>query len=57
MLRRHAQVPLFAHFPLIAPFSASGALSAIHSKVFTKLQRLAGFDVIIMPGFGERMHT
>lgn len=56
MLRRHAQVPLIAHFPFIAPFSRL-ANFGIHSKVFTKLQRLAGFDVVIMPGFGERMHT
>ena len=55
MLRRHARVPLFAHFPLIAPFSRL-AHFGIHSRVFTRLQRLAGFDVIIMPGFGPRMH-
>ncbi|MBK1721163.1 RuBisCO large subunit C-terminal-like domain-containing protein [Thiocystis violacea] len=56
MLRRHARVPLIAHFPFIAPFSRLEHFG-IHTRVFTKLQRLAGFDVIIMPGFGERMHT
>ncbi len=56
MLRRHARVPLMAHFPFIAPFSRLTHFG-IHSRVFTKLQRLAGFDVVIMPGFGERMHT
>ncbi len=56
MLRRHARVPLIAHFPFIAPFSRL-ARFGIHTRVMTKLQRLAGFDVIIMPGFGERMHT
>jgi ribulose-bisphosphate carboxylase large chain len=29
----------------------------VHSKVITQLQRLAGFDSIIFPGFGERMKT
>ncbi len=54
MLRRHARVPLIAHFPFIAPFSRLPNFG-IHSRVFTKLQRLAGCDAIIMPGFGERM--
>jgi ribulose-bisphosphate carboxylase large chain len=56
MLRRHASVPLIAHFPFIAPFGRL-AHFGVHSRVLTKLQRLAGFDAIIMPGFGERMHT
>lgn len=56
MLREHTQVPLMAHFPMIAPFSRLERFG-IHSRVFTKLQRLAGFDVIIMPGFGARMFT
>ena len=29
----------------------------VHSRVMTKLQRLAGLDSIIMPGFGSRMMT
>lgn len=56
MLRQHTRVPLIAHFPFIAPFSRLADFG-IHTRVFTKLQRLAGFDVVIMPGFGERMHT
>lgn len=56
MLNRHARVPLIAHFPFIAPFSRL-ARFGVHSRVFTKIQRLAGFDAIIMPGFGKRMHT
>ncbi|MEA3644016.1 MAG: RuBisCO large subunit C-terminal-like domain-containing protein, partial [Lamprobacter sp.] len=54
MLRKQAQVPLVAHFPLIA---ASSRLPyfGVHTRVWTKLQRLAGFDVVIMPGFGPRM--
>ncbi len=56
MLRRHARVPMVAHFPFIAAFSRLSAYG-VHSRVFTRLQRLAGFDVIIMPGFGSRMMT
>ncbi|BBF93446.1 RuBisCO large subunit C-terminal-like domain-containing protein [Blastochloris tepida] len=56
MLRRHAEVPLVAHFPFIAAFSRLAGYG-IHSRVLTRLQRLAGFDVVIMPGFGPRMMT
>lgn len=54
MLSRHARVPLVAHFPVIAAMSRL-AFFGVHTQVMTKLQRLAGFDVIIMPGFGPRM--
>ncbi len=56
MLRRHASVPLVAHFPFIAAMSRLPNFGA-HTRVLTKLQRLAGCDVIIMPGFGSRMMT
>ncbi|MFP4161269.1 MAG: RuBisCO large subunit C-terminal-like domain-containing protein [Ectothiorhodospira sp.] len=56
MLRRHARVPLVAHFPFIAAFSRLPRYG-VHTRVMTRLQRLAGFDVIIMPGFGPRMMT
>jgi ribulose-bisphosphate carboxylase large chain len=56
MLRRHARVPLIAHFPFIAAFSRIASYG-IHSRVLTRLQRLAGFDAVIMPGFGGRMMT
>jgi len=56
MLRRHARVPLIAHFPLIAALSRLPSYG-VHTRVLTRLQRLAGFDVIIMPGFGSRMMT
>ncbi len=56
MLRRHARVPLIAHFPFIAAFSRLSGYG-IHSRVLTRLQRLAGFDSVIMPGFGPRMMT
>jgi ribulose-bisphosphate carboxylase large chain len=56
MLRRHTRVPLIAHFPFIAAFSRLERYG-VHARVITKLQRLAGFDAIIMPGFGARMMT
>jgi ribulose-bisphosphate carboxylase large chain len=56
MLRKHATVPLIAHFPFIAAFSRLAGYG-IHSRVLTRLQRLAGFDSVIMPGFGNRMMT
>ncbi|MBI5113775.1 MAG: ribulose 1,5-bisphosphate carboxylase [Rhodovulum sp.] len=56
MLRRHARVPLVAHFPFIAAFGRLAAYG-VHSRVITRLQRLAGYDVVIMPGFGLRMMT
>jgi ribulose-bisphosphate carboxylase large chain len=56
MLRKHATVPLVAHFPFIAAFSRLPGYG-VHSRVMTRLQRLAGFDVVIMPGFGPRMMT
>ncbi len=54
LLREHSRVPLFGHFPMIA---AAGRVPGygIHSRVFTRLQRLAGCDAVIMPGFGPRM--
>lgn len=56
MLRRHSSVPLVGHFDFIAPFSRI-PYYGVSSKLITKLQRLAGFDAIIMPGFGSRMKT
>jgi ribulose-bisphosphate carboxylase large chain len=56
MLRKHARVPLVGHLPFIAAFTRAPYLG-VHSKVITKLQRLVGFDAVIMPGFGNRMKT
>jgi ribulose-bisphosphate carboxylase large chain len=56
MLRKHTQVPLVGHFDFIAPFTQI-PFYGVHSKLITKLQRLVGFDSIIMPGFGARMKT
>jgi len=56
MLRKHARVPLVGHMPLVAAFTRAPYLG-VHSKMVTKLQRLAGFDAYVMPGFGKRMKT
>jgi ribulose-bisphosphate carboxylase large chain len=54
LLREHARVPIFGHFPLIAAASRVPGYG-VHSRVFTRLQRLAGCDAVIMPGLGARM--
>ncbi|NCA68587.1 MAG: ribulose 1,5-bisphosphate carboxylase [Sphingobacteriia bacterium] len=54
MLSAKSRVPLVAHFPMIAAMSRLDGFG-VSTRVMTKLQRLAGFDVIIMPGFGQRM--
>ncbi len=56
MLRRHSEVPLVAHFDMIAPFTRV-PYYGIDSNVIITLQRLAGFDAIIFPGLGARMRT
>lgn len=56
MLRKHATVPLVAHFPMLAGLTRVPQYG-VHPRVFTRLQRLAGYDVVIMPGFGPRMCT
>lgn len=56
MLARRTRLPLVAHFPMLAALSRPVSFG-ISSLVLTKLQRLAGFDVIIMPGFGDRMFS
>ncbi len=54
MLRGHGTLPLFAHFPMLAALTRVPGYG-VHSRVLTTLQRIAGADAIIMPGFGERM--
>ena len=56
MLRKHTRVPLVAHFDFIAPFTRMPNYG-VDSKLITKLQRIAGFDAIILAGFGARMKT
>jgi len=55
-LRARAQVPLVSHFILLAALTRVPGFG-VDSHVLTTLQRLAGFDVILFPGTGERMHT
>lgn len=54
LLREHSHLPLFGHFAMIA---AAGRVPGfgIHSRVFTRLQRIAGCDAVIVPGLGPRM--
>lgn len=54
MLAKHASVPVVGHFDFIAPFTRV-PFFGVSSVVITKLERLAGCDMIIMPGFGKRM--
>ncbi len=56
MLSRRAKVPMFSHFDFIAPYTRHPHFG-LSTQVVTKLQRLAGFDGIIMPGLGDRMNT
>ena len=55
-LRRHTEVPLVAHFDFIAPFTRV-PYYGVDSNVIIRLQRMVGFDTIILPGFGSRMKT
>ncbi|MDR3474653.1 MAG: RuBisCO large subunit C-terminal-like domain-containing protein [Devosia sp.] len=56
MVRKHTAVPLVAHFDMVAPITKA-PYYGIHSRVITKLQRLAGFDAIVFAGMGARMKT
>lgn len=56
LLRRHSEVPLVAHFDFIASFTRL-PFYGVHSNVLIRLQRMVGFDSIILPGFGKRMKT
>ncbi|MBF0492301.1 MAG: ribulose 1,5-bisphosphate carboxylase [Deltaproteobacteria bacterium] len=56
MLRRYSKVPLVSHFTGMAALSRMPNFG-ISSLVYTKLQRLAGADIIVLAGFGPRMHT
>lgn len=53
-LRRRAEVPVVTHFPLLALGSRIPGYG-VHPAVLARLQRLAGSDTVIMPGFGPRM--
>jgi ribulose-bisphosphate carboxylase large chain len=54
VLRRHSELPVMSHFTGTAAFSRLPDFG-ISSLVATRLQRLAGADMIGIAGFGERM--
>ena len=54
MLRKHAQVPLVSHFDFMAPYIQLPWFG-VKDKVFTKLQRMAGYDLLIYPGLDSRL--
>ena len=56
VLSRHGKLPISSHFDFVAPFTQKRTFG-VHLKVLTKLQRLAGYDIQIFQGLGERMHT
>ncbi|MDP2600579.1 MAG: RuBisCO large subunit C-terminal-like domain-containing protein [Deltaproteobacteria bacterium] len=55
-LRKKAKVPLVAHFDFIAAFTRVPYFG-MSVALSTKLQRLAGFDIILFPGLSARMQT
>jgi len=56
MLRKHAKVPLVSHFDFMAPYIQLPWFG-VKDQVFTKLQRMAGYDVLIYPGLDSRLKT
>lgn len=56
MLRKKARVPMVSHFDFIAAFSRL-PFFGMSTALATKLQRLAGFDMILFPGVSDRMRT
>ena len=55
LVTARARVPVFSHFDMIAPM-ARLPFFGVSSLVWTRLQRLVGFDAIVMPGLSDRMH-
>lgn len=55
-LAKKGKVPLVAHFDFIAAFSRS-PFFGMSITLAVKLQRLAGFDMILFPGMSRRMQT
>ena len=54
MLRKHAKVPLVSHFDFMGPYIQLPWFG-VKDKVFTKLQRMVGYDVLIYPGVDSRL--
>lgn len=55
-IRKMSQVPIMGHFTGMALYDRIPHFG-MEGRVLVKLQRLAGCDMIGLPGFGERMHT
>lgn len=55
-LRRHTTLPIMGHFAGVA-VSSRMKYFGVSSLVYTKLQRIAGCDLIGLSGFGARMHN
>jgi ribulose-bisphosphate carboxylase large chain len=54
MLRKHAKVPIVSHFDFMGPYIQLPWFG-VKDQVFTKLQRMAGYDVLIYPGLDSRL--
>jgi ribulose-bisphosphate carboxylase large chain len=54
MLRKHARVPIFSHLDFMAAYIQLPWFG-VKDQVFTKIQRMAGYDGLIYPGFDTRM--
>lgn len=54
-LRKKSELPVMGHFTGMALYDRIPNFG-IEGVVLIKLQRLAGCDLIVMPGFGPRMH-
>ncbi len=57
MLRKHADGAADRAFPVHCRIQPARRATAFIRACMTRLQRLAGFDAVIMPGFGSRMMT
>ena len=56
VLRKRACVPMVSHFDLYGAMTQI-PFHGVREKVFIKLQRMAGFDAILFPGFDARMKS
>jgi ribulose-bisphosphate carboxylase large chain len=53
-IRKKRKLLMFSHFPMLASFTRLKNYG-ISSHLMVKLQRMAGFDAILFPGFGGRL--
>jgi ribulose-bisphosphate carboxylase large chain len=53
LLRKHTPVPMVSHFDMYGAMTQI-PFHGIREKVFIKLQRMAGYDAILFPGFDAR---